>query len=109
MNYYVDEFSPNGTVVGTPLIDDQTYWHRVLAGEISADPGQERVYSYSIISGNTDSAFAMDEDTSQITVANSGILDYNVNPIFSLTARAEDDEGTQVLDDITITVNLNDL
>lgn len=108
VSYDLTEFSPNGTVVGDPVTEDQTYWHRILAGEFSDDTGQEREYVYTITSGNTNDAFAMDEDTGIITVANSGILDYGINPYFSLTAHVADEDGDDVTDDITITINLTE-
>jgi len=107
--YTIDEGLANGSTVGNPLLDDQSYWHRILAGEFSLDTGQEREYTYTLTSGNIDSAFAMDSLTAAITVNDSTVLDYDVYPTFSLTAHCEDEDGEQVVDDIIITVNLNDI
>ena len=85
----VDENSPAGTPVGTPL----------TAQDPNGDP-----ISYSL-TGN--GAFAVNPETGQITVATGAELDFETQAIFALTLRAEDSHGDH--DDIEVTVNLNNV
>ncbi|MFM9888153.1 MAG: cadherin repeat domain-containing protein, partial [Burkholderiales bacterium] len=62
--------------------------------------------TYSITAGNTGGAFAIDSVTGAITVANSGALDFETNPSFTLTVTASDGS---LSDTAAITVNLNNL
>ena len=62
--------------------------------------------TYSITAGNTGGAFAINAATGAITVANSGALDFETTPSFTLTVTASD--GT-LSDTAAITVNLNNL
>lgn len=61
--------------------------------------------SFSIDNGNTDNAFAIDESTGQISVANSNALVFDTNPTFSLTIGVSDGIFTT---DATVTINLNE-
>ena len=85
----VDENSPSGTSVGTPL----------TAQDPNGDP-----ISYSL-TGN--GAFAVNPETGQITVATGAELDFETQATFALTLRAEDSHGDH--DDIGVTVNLNNV
>jgi hypothetical protein len=86
----LNENSSNGTVVGTV---------------VASDPGD--VLTYSILSGNTGGAFAINSSTGQITVANSAAVDFETNPTFSLTVQVKDQ--TNLTDTAIVTVNLNNL
>jgi hypothetical protein len=57
--FQLNRNSSNGTVVGTV---------------VATDPDAGQTLSYSILSGNTNSAFAINASTGKITVANSGAL-----------------------------------
>ena len=92
--FSLDENSPNATEVGS-----------VIASNL--DVGQ--VISYSIESGNTLSAFAIDPLIGMISVSNSLVVDYETLPVFNLVVRVTDN-GTPILySEATITVNLNDI
>ncbi len=88
--FSIAENSANATAVGT-----------VSAGDPNGDP-----LTYSILSGNTDKAFAVNSSNGQITVADSGQLDYESSPVFLLTVQASDGvySGSAI-----ITVNLKDV
>jgi hypothetical protein len=93
-SFSVNENSGNGTVVGTVVATD-------------SDAGQ--TLTYSIQSGNTGGAFAINSSTGQITVANSAALNFEATPWFSLGVMVQDN-GTPVgSDSATITINLNDM
>ncbi|MFN2588456.1 MAG: cadherin domain-containing protein [Actinomycetota bacterium] len=91
----LDENSANGTAVHTVNATDED------------QPAQS--LTYSITGGNALGAFQIGSNTGAITVADTSDLDYETNPTFNLTVKAEDD-GSPVEDDSdTITINLNDL
>jgi hypothetical protein len=83
----ISERSPNGSSVIT------------LAG-VDADGD---ALSYTLASGNTDNAFALDPNTGEVTVNNSDALLFDVNPTFTLTINVSDGELTS---DATITIDL---
>ena len=89
--FVVGSYSPNGTVVGTV---------------VASDPDLSQAMNYSITAGNTGTAFAINSTTGLITVANSSVINYLVNPVFNLTVRVQDN-GTPVLSSFgTITINV---
>jgi len=90
--YSIDENSANGTSVGTITATD-------------AD-GLLNSLTFSITSGNTNSAFAINPTTGEITVNATGALDFETNPIFDLTVSVSD--GTNS-DDTIVTIHLNDV
>ena len=93
-SFSLNENSANGTVVGT------------ITG---TDPDAEQTLSYSILSGNTNGAFAIDATTGQIRVASQAALDFEATPTFSLVVRASDNGSPQLSATATVTVNLNDV
>jgi mono/diheme cytochrome c family protein len=90
-SFNVDENSANGTVVSMVL---------------ASDPNGDSL-SYSITSGNTSGAFAINAGDGVLTVANSAALDYETITQFGLTVRVVDPGGFN--DSATITVSLNDV
>jgi hypothetical protein len=87
--FSVFENSMNGTVAGTVVATDP-------------DAGQSK--SFSILSGNTSNAFAINASTGAISVATSSALDYAVNPSFSLRVKVQDPGVLSDTATITITV-----
>jgi Ca2+-binding RTX toxin-like protein len=79
----VRENSPVGTIVGTP---------------VAVEPNDDQQLKWEIISGNNGGAFAINQSTGLITVANSSAIDFEVNPVFNLTVRVTDN-GTPVRSD----------
>jgi len=73
--FTVAQFAPNGTFVG------------VVNG---SDPDLGQSVSYQIISGNTSNAFNLNSTNGALNVVNSSALNVNVNPIFNLTVRIQD-------------------
>jgi hypothetical protein len=74
--FVLDEHSPKGTVVGT-------------VGASGPEPGDS--LSFSILSGNTRKAFAIDDRSGRIMVGRSSAIDFETTPLFHLTVRVEDD------------------
>lgn len=88
------ENSPNGTVVGSIT---------------ATDPDAGQSLTFSIVSGNTGGAFAINAATGQITVANVAVLDFETTPSFSLQVRATDNGLPARSADVTVTVSLTDV
>jgi hypothetical protein len=88
--FAINENVANGTSVGTV---------------VASDPDGTAV-TYSITGGNTGSAFAINAGSGQITVANNVPVDFEANPVFSLTVQVSDGMLT---DTAIVTVNLNNL
>jgi len=88
--FNISENSANGTVVGT----------------VTATDVENNDITFSIISGNTGGAFAINPTTGEITVANSAALNYEVNPTFTLTVQATDNGTPPASGTGTVTINL---
>ncbi|MDR6121340.1 LPXTG-motif cell wall-anchored protein [Bacillus sp. SLBN-46] len=87
----VDENLANGTVIGTVTTKD-------------ADAGSQ--FEYSITSGNSLGAFAIDPQSGVVTVADATKLDYEIVKEFILSVKVSDGANTA---DTTVTVHLNNL
>ncbi|MCW5846032.1 MAG: cadherin domain-containing protein [Anaerolineae bacterium] len=85
----LSENAPNGTIVGT-----------VIGTDPDNDPLQ-----YFRTSGSA--AFAINATTGQVTVADSNLLNFEVNPSPTFVVTANDGKGQS--DTATITVNLDDV
>ncbi|MEZ6124362.1 MAG: SdrD B-like domain-containing protein [Planctomycetaceae bacterium] len=84
--FSITENSASGTVVGT----------------VSAtDPGPDTL-TYSIVGGTGVTAFAVNSETGEITVADASQLDYETTPVFSLQILVEDGDGGTAMADVTI-------
>jgi len=90
--FLIDENSPNQTIVDTLTAAD-------------AD-GDLNTLTYSITSGNTNNAFAIDNTTGEITVNQATGLDFETNPEFNLTVEVSDGTNTDIA---VITISLNNL
>jgi hypothetical protein len=89
--FSVDANSANGTVAGT----------------ISAsDPDAGQILTYSIVSGNTNSAFSINSSTGVLTVATSSALNYTTTPSFTLVVKVQDNGSGTLSSQATATVNL---
>lgn len=69
---------PEGSPVGT------------LVGQVSATDADGDDITFSITAGNTTNAFAIDENSGDITVNDLSPLDFDVNPEFNLSINASD-------------------
>lgn len=93
--FTVNENSPNGTLVGSPVT--------------VTDPEEMDSHTYSIIGGNPNNVFTIGSASGQITVTNSTFLDFEAQgatPHYSLTIQASDGSltGTAI-----ININVNDI
>ncbi|MBC8876496.1 MAG: cadherin domain-containing protein [Planctomycetes bacterium] len=88
----LDENSVNGTTVGMVL---------------ATDPDAGESLTYSITGGNTAGAFAIDNATGEIMVANTSVLDFETTSAYNLTVEVQDAGG--LTDTASVTINLNDV
>ena len=95
----------------TVSLDENSAVATVVHTVVAADPdsGINGTLSYVITGGNSLGAFVIDGGTGQIIVANTGVLDFETNPVFSLTVTVTDGGAPGLADTATITINLNDL
>jgi hypothetical protein len=87
-SFNVASNATNGTIVGTV---------------IATDPNQGQTLTYSITSGNTNGAFAINSGSGVITVANSAALTGNA---ISLVVRVTDNGSPVMWSQATVTINI---
>ena len=81
--------------------------------QVSATDPENDTLTYAIVSGNADpdgdgnNAFAIDSATGEITVADSGDLDFETTPTFNLNLTVTDEDGLS--DNTSITIGLIDV
>jgi hypothetical protein len=92
--YTVAENSVAGTTLGTMSATDEDFGQKV---------------SYSIVSGNTNGAFAINSLTGKITVANASALDFETTPVFTIGIEATDTGNPSASTVATATVNLTNV
>jgi hypothetical protein len=73
------------------------------------DPDVGQSKTFSIISGNTGNAFAINSTTGAITVANSGPLNFEVTPTFNLVVQVTDNGSPSISRTAAITINLTNV
>jgi len=91
--FSLPENSANGTVVGTT---------------VSGDPDAGQRLTYSIVSGNTNNAFAVDS-AGRLLVNNTAVLDFEATQVFNLQVRVTDNGVPALSDSVTVTVGLIDV
>ncbi len=85
----ISEGTPNGSAVTT-----------VVGADLDNDP-----LTYTITSGNTDDAFALNAGSGELTVNNVDALVFATNPTFSLVVNVSDGASSS---NATITINLSE-
>lgn len=93
-SFNVAENSSNGTVVGTVVATDD---------EVPAT----QTLTYSITTGNTGGAFAINSSNGQITVANP--INYESLSSYSLTVQVQDNGAGNLTDTATVTITVLDM
>lgn len=107
---------PPPPVNNAPVIADQSF---VLAENspigttaglvLASDPDAGQQFSYEILDGNTNAAFAIDALTGALNVAFQAAIDFETTPTFQLTIRVTDNGNPALSSDAIITVNLQDV
>jgi hypothetical protein len=85
--FQLNENSPDGTVVGSM---------------VASDPDEGQILTYSIISGNTNGAFAIDALTGILSVVNGAALTVD----FSLVVKVQDNGVSELSSQATIAINI---
>ncbi|MBL0135869.1 MAG: cadherin domain-containing protein [Chitinophagaceae bacterium] len=93
-SFQINENSLNGTVVGTV---------------VASDPNAGQTLTYSILSGNTNSAFSINASTGVLSVSNSAALNYETITTFSLVVKVQDNGTVSLSNQATVTINVNNL
>lgn len=70
------------------------------------DPDANTTLTYSIISGNADGVFGIDQHSGELTVVDTTNLDYETTPSYTLTIQISD--GT-LTDTATATITVTDI
>ena len=92
--FSIPENSANGTTIGNI---------------VASDPDAGQTKTFSIVSGNANSAFAINASTGALTVANYSSLNYEVTPNFPLSIKVQDNGISNLSSQATITVSLSDV
>ncbi len=104
----INEETPNSA----PTAEDQTFSINensvsgTVLGTITATDAEGDVLTYSITSGNTNNAFALNSSTGELTVRNGSELDYERTPAYTLTVQVSDGIAA---DTATITITIADV
>ena len=93
------------TISGGPFTLPENSANGTVVGSVTASDPDGNPLSFSITAGNTGGAFTISA-AGQITVANSAALDFETNPVFTLTVTAFDGVKTT---QATVVVNLSDV
>ena len=126
--YVTHDVSPN------PFDVQPTYWnglftelHRPVAPDVTLslaentanstsvativgfDPSPGQTVTYAITGGNTNNAFAIDPNTGVVSVNDSAALDFETNPVFTLTIGLTDNGVPSSSGTSTLTINLTDV
>lgn len=91
--FSVDEYAPNGTLVGTVTMND---------------PDLGQTHAFSITAGNGSGAFTIN-NTGEISVADTTAIDFTVRPTFTLTVQVSDSAVPPLTGSATITILVNDV
>jgi Ca2+-binding RTX toxin-like protein len=109
MTIQIDDANDTAPIFSTsPTFNiDENKAAGAVVGQVAAsDPDTVGTIAYSIVGGDTGGVFSIDA-AGNIIVANAAALDYETNPVFTLTVQADDGVNTPATS--TVTVNLNDL
>ena len=93
-SFSIDENSANGSIIGT-----------VIATDVDASPTTYQ--DWTITSGNTNAAFAIDSSSGELSVATGSELDHESTASYTLILTVSD--GTNTSSAETVIINVNDL
>lgn len=94
---------------GAVEIDENTVVGAAVGQVNASDPDVGQTLSFAIVGGNVGGAFAIDNATGQITVANPAALDFESTPEFLLQVLVTDDAANPLGDTASVTVQLRDV
>ena len=91
----------------TNLPEDAPTGSGVIRALVNGEAG--RTYLWSIVGGNDDGAFAINEVNGRITVADGSKLDYETQDMYALQVKATDSERPDLSDVGIVKVNITDV
>lgn len=101
--------APTANPAGPFSLNENSAGGTAVGAVTATDPDFGQTLTYSIVSGNTNGAFAIDPNTGAITVANAAALDYETTPSFNLVVQVSD-SGTPSLSATTsVSISLIDV
>ena len=104
----VDDANEQPVIQNTTFEIAENTPNNVIIGNLDAfDPDDGDVLTYTLLGGDPSGVFAIDPSTGNLSVANSTLLDAEVQPTFTLTVQVADDDTEAPLDDVrqvTVTV-----
>ncbi|GET27458.1 cellulosome anchoring protein [Prolixibacter sp. NT017] len=104
----VNEFTPVVEPAGPFTIAENTSTTTLIVKMTAKDDDGSATFSgWTISSGNSSGAFAIDASSGELTVVNSSVLDYETTTSFTIGVKVSD--GTNLSEEETVTVNLVDL
>jgi hypothetical protein len=81
-----------------------------IVGTVTAgDPDFGQSVTFTITNGNTGGAFAINPTTGKITIASASALNFEINPVFTLTVQASDNGAPVQSGTGLITINLTNV
>lgn len=90
----------------TYFLDENSLFGKRIGTVVATDPEGD-LLTYTILSGNTNDAFAIGSSSGDLTVNSQEALDFETTPVFNLNVQADDGNGGISM--VSITINLNDL
>ena len=94
-----------------PTINDQTFSVDensavgTIVGAVQAIDEDGQALSYSILGGNTNTAFSISETDGKITVNNKAAIDFETTPSFTLKVQVKDTKNKNAIANIIINLN----
>ncbi|MEO5599915.1 MAG: cadherin domain-containing protein [Cyclobacteriaceae bacterium] len=95
--------APTASADATVSMNENTSTGTAVHALTGSDPEAGAVLTFSIVAGNTGTAFTINTSSGVITVNNSAALNFETTPSFALTVRLSDGS---LFDDASVTVNL---
>ena len=92
-----------------PISINENIANNTVVADVNASDANGNGIAYSIIGGNTGSAFSIDAVTGIIKVANSSQVNFEVNPTFTLSVQATDNASTPASSTANVVINVADL
>ncbi len=86
--FYVEEGTPNGTLIGT----------------VTADDPDGDALTHTLVSGNVNDAFALDPTSGDLTINNQNELVFVANPTYDLVVDISDGNGGDIMAAVKINV-----
>jgi VCBS repeat-containing protein len=90
-------------------IEENTLSNTIVGTVIATEPDFNQTLTYTIISGNSNDAFSLNETDGLIKVNNSAALNYEENQMFTLIVSVQDNGIGNLITNSTITINLLDV